>query len=256
MKRNIALLLALLATATCGLRAQSPDPGDSERGEKIRYQLILPEEKAPEVVKPSEPNPFSKADNHAIKEDGASGEENRVREILSSLPITGFVEGGADGPRVLVGPMKLKRNDIVPKVFAEQSVTLRVNSITREQIDLVWVEKKVKSSGLAPRVFTLPVRVKPKVRIALPTLPPAPDAKGSGNMIFQNDRTMLGSADPSTPPETRRASVVDESKTSTPPAGSTSTPASDPEHPANMLMNLLLKSASKPVDSSSPPASR
>jgi hypothetical protein len=105
-------------------------------------------------------------------------------------------------------------------------------------------------------VFTLPVRVKPKVRIALPTLPPAPDAKGSGNMIFQNDRTMLGSADPSTPPETRRASVVDESKTSTPPAGSTSTPASDPEHPANMLMNLLLKSASKPVDSSSPPASR
>lgn len=258
MKRKTALLLAFMATAACGLRAQSPDPGDlSERGEKIRYQLILPDEKAPEVVKPSEPNPFSKADNHAIKEDGASGEENRVREILSSLPITGFVDGGIEGPRVLVGPMKLRRNDLVPKVFPEQSVMLRVNSISHEQIDLVWVEKKGKNSGLAPRVFTLPVRVtKPTVRITTPAVPAAPqDSKGS-HMMYQFNRSMQGdAADASTPPETRKAVAADGSHAPPPSGAAQSTPA-DPEHPANMLMNLLLKSASKPVDSSSPPSSR
>ena len=255
MKSNIALLLAFLATAVCGLRAQSPvDAGDiSERGEKIRYQLILPEEKAPETVKPSEPNPFSKADNHAIKEDGASGEENRVREILSSLPITGFVDdsrtGGTEGARVLLGPMKLKRGDYVPKVLAEQTVQLRVNSITRQQIDLIWVEKKVHNTGLAPRVVTLPVRVAPKVRIALPSLP-TPTHK-QGGTIYQNDRSMQGTGD--TPPETRKAVAADDSKT--PPASaSPPSPKSDPEHPANVLMNYLFKSANKVVDAPPPPA--
>ncbi len=250
MKRKSILLLAFLATAVGSLRAQSSDPGDlSERGEKIRYLLILPEEKAPEVVKPSEPNPFSKADNHAIKEDGASGEENRVREILSSLPITGYVDGGIEGPRVLVGPMKLRRGDLVPKVLAEQSVMLRVNSISREQIDLIWVEKKIKS-GLAPRVVTLPVRVKPKVRIALPSMPAAPDnSRGGGNFIFQNDASMQANSD--TPPETRKAVAADNSVP--PPAGASPSKA-EAEHPANMLMNYLFKATSKTVDTPPSPS--
>ncbi|MDB6072816.1 MAG: hypothetical protein JWO89_456 [Verrucomicrobiaceae bacterium] len=250
MKSKSLLLLAFLATTACGLRAQSSDSGDlSERGEKIRYQLILPDEKAPEVVKPSEPNPFSKADNHAIKEDGASGEENRVREILAGLPITGYVDGGVEGPRVLVGPMKLRRGDFVPKVLAEQSVMLRVNSISREQIDLIWVEKKSKNSGLAPRVVTLPVRVKPKVRIALPSLPAAPEAGRGGNFIFQNDASMQANSD--TPPETRKAVAAD---SSTPPPASTAPGKTEAEHPANMLMNYLFKSASKTVDTPPSPS--
>lgn len=249
MKRISFLLLAFLATAGCGLRAQTPDPGDqSERGEKIRYQLILPEEKAPEVVKPSEPNPFSKADNHVIKEDGASGEENRVRDILSSLPITGYVEGGAEGARVLVGPMKLRRGDFVPKVLPEQSVQLRVNSITRDQIDLIWVEKKSKNSGLAPRVVTLPVRMSPTVRISRIAQPAQEAAKAAGTYFLQGDRSMQGGND--TPPETRRAVAAD---SSAPPP--TSAPASKPqaEHPGDVLMNFLFKSGSKAADTTSPP---
>ncbi len=265
MNRTFALSLALLAASAAGLRAQfapaAADPSDGS--EKIRYELILPEEKAPEVVKPSEPNPFSKADTHIIKEDGASGEENRVREILSNLPITGYADSRGNGldARIMIGPMKLRRGDIVPSVLADQSVRLRVNAISREQVDLVWIEKK-KSTGMPPRVVTLQVHVtSPKVRRELPTLPvAAPDAgkKGGGNFIYQGARNPdndMPPTDPSHPPETRRATAADSSPPPSPAAGAPDV-KSDPEHPANLLMNLLFKSASKPVEAPPPAPSK
>jgi hypothetical protein len=255
MKRIIALSLALLAASTYGTPAllSPPDTSDTpESSEKIHYQLILPEEKAPEVVKPSEPNPFSKADTHVIKEDGASGEENRVREILSSLPITGYAAAGPNGTdaRVMIGPMKLKRGDFVPKVLADQSVRLRVNAISEDQIDLVWEEKK-KSTGMPPRIVTLPVRVRPKVRTELPSIPPAyaeSSKKSQSRFIYQE-----ASPDTGGPPETRKATAAENSGTPLPTTG-TPEVKSDPDHPANLLMNLLFKSVNKTVEAPPPEA--
>ena len=250
MKRNTAFLLLALAAAAPAHSAPTPrNPGDPpERAEQIHYQLILPEEKAPEVVKPNEPNPFSKADTKTIKEDGASGEENHVREILNNLPVTGYAEGGGDGPRVMVGPFKLKRNDFVPQVLPEQSVRLRVNSISKTQIDLVWVEKKNKNTGLAPRVFTLPIHVTtPKVKIK-PVDAPQAVAKGSSGSFYQDRASNLSYNDPATPPETRRATAVEDDKSS--PAGK----GAAEDHPANTIVNFFKSlGGNKPVDTQPQP---
>ena len=253
MKRNTTFLLLALASAATAYSAPTPprNPGDPpERAEQIHYQLILPEEKAPEVVKPNEPNPFSKADTKTLKEDGASGEENHVREILNNLPVTGYAEGGGDGPRVMVGPFKLKRNDFVPQVLPEQSVRIRVNSISKTQIDLVWVEKKNKNTGLAPRVFTLPIHVTtPKVKIK-PVDAPQVVAKGSGGSFYQDRASNISPNDPATPPETRRATAVEDDKPTM--AGKAGTE----DHPANTIVTFFKSlGGTKAVDTTPPPPS-
>ena len=263
MKRNTFIFLAALAATTPAGAAVTDSSEPPERGEQIRYQLILPEEKAPEVVKPSEPNPFSKADNKTIKEDGASGEENRVREILLNLPVTGYADGGEDGPRVMLGPYKLRRNDYVPQVTPEQSVRLRVNSISKSQIDLIWVEKKNRNTGMPPRVVTIPVKVTtPKVHVKM-ARPVTPEPKGDGTGFYQYTASTppsageMGSAG-NTPPETRRATAADEGQqlTSKIPTSDSSGTKGAEDHPANLLMNMLVKSLNKakPVDTAPPPA--
>lgn len=226
-------LRQVLATASLLLAgqlvAQVDESGQADAG-RVEYQLILPEEKTPESIKPTENNPFSKtAGNEA---DESSSEENAVRDVLMSLTISGVSNDASGNKRLMLGPMKLERGMIVPPVLADQAVHLRVNAITDEALELVWIEKK--NTGLPPRALIIPFNVKPTIRTRLAGF--ANQQPGSTPRIGVFNPS---AASPSTPPQQQPKG---DSASSSPPSGQPADgSAPDAAHPANMLMNLLLK---------------
>lgn len=134
---------------------------------KIKYTLIMPEDKVPESVKANERNPFGKSPEQILTQNGgkATTEENNIREHLEKLHIVGLAPG-PKGLRAMLGNNMLDVGDDVPAVIPDQTLSLRVGKITRQAIELVWVEKK--PTGLPERTLILPVDLRPSVRYALP----------------------------------------------------------------------------------------
>jgi len=134
-----------------------------EEGEKrVQYQLVLPDEKTPENVRPEEHNPFeseSEAQNRLAPGDT---EENRVRDKLLKLTVVGTVRMPDGRMSVLLGNIKLETGRVVPPVLPEQLVELRVKNITSEYIELAWQEKR--ATGLPPKLMIIPINIAPKVR--------------------------------------------------------------------------------------------
>ncbi len=231
MKFTAYLPLTAAVMLAGHLRAQDAEK-DPSQPDRIKYQLILPEEKTPETLKPSDPNPYSK--KLKAGNDESSSEENAVREVLMGLPVTGISNDPDGGKRIMLGPIRLERGMIVPQVLPEQGVRLKVNSVSDSAVELVWIEKK--NTGLPPRTLILPFNVKPTVRHQLPVA----TAKPRGNEAAA--QSQFAAIIPAAPPApTGQVSAVGES--TPPPAPPPTQPpanASDPNHPANMLMNLLL----------------
>jgi hypothetical protein len=248
MKKLTRALLLLSASASA-LHAESNL--DSDGSEKIRYQLILPEEKTPEVVKPNEPNPFNKSDGNILKPEDASSEENKVKDALMNMRVSGVAMNGDGSIRaVMLGEMKLERGQIVPQVVPDQEVHLRVNSLSESTIELFWIEKK-KNISLPPRPVIIPVNLKPFVRYMLPG---ASAAAAAQKLLAGPDRALGYQTAPGTtasvPPSTeqRRAILANEAPqiAADPPAPAqepVKQQAADEKHPANLLMNLLLQKA-------------
>lgn len=140
---------------------------EQEAGVKVQveYALIFPDEKAPELVKAEEDNPFVAVVKEEAKEDQTSSEENLVKERLLSLRVVGASPRG-DGYRVQLGDMILESGMVLPAFLPEQEVFLRVNTITDKEIEFVWLEKK--KTGLPPRTLTMPIEIKPTVLYVLP----------------------------------------------------------------------------------------
>jgi len=132
---------------------------------KVEYALIFPDEKAPELVKPEEENPFVAIVKEESKQDQTSSEENRVKERLLALSVVG-ASPRADSYRVQLGDLILEAGMVLPSFLPEQEVFLRVNTITEKEIEFVWLEKT--KTGLPPRTLTMPIQIKPSVRYALP----------------------------------------------------------------------------------------
>jgi len=161
------LVAALLFTGVIASAQQLeflPDatpPGD----EMVKYTLLKPDDKTSEIIKPTERNPFGKSDD-ALKALTTKGtnEENTIRDRLTQLRVVG-VSPGKNGLRVMLGDMVLEAGQTLPPVLVDQSVDLRVNTITTSAIELVWVEKK--ATGLPPRSLTLTVDLRPYVRYML-----------------------------------------------------------------------------------------
>lgn len=156
--------MLLAAGAAAAQDALVPADGLDESDERVQYTLILPDEKNPEVVKADENNPFEAVADKSIKEGDT--EENRVRDILLSMP----AKGGGSGPngmRVMLGSIRLEAGQTVPSVLPDQQVKLQVKSITPTQIEMVWVEKK--PTGLPPKPFVINVDVSPRIRYRMPS---------------------------------------------------------------------------------------
>ena len=144
---------------------QPPKAGaDAQASEShaVKYVLLLPDEKSSETVKDAERNPFGKSDDGLHDIGGkSSNEETKIQEQLSKLRATGL-SPGPNGLRVLFGDMWLSKNDVMPPVVKDQTLALRVNEISREAIQLVWLEKKF--TGLPPRLLVIPVDLRATVR--------------------------------------------------------------------------------------------
>jgi hypothetical protein len=231
--RSATLALLLLGNAA---HAQDGPETDTE---SVEYQLILPDEKTPESIKPTENNPFIKTSG--LEEDESSSEENAVRAALMTLTISGVSNDAAGNRRLMLGPMKLERGMVVPPVLADQAVHLRVNAITQEALELVWIEKK--NTGMPPRALIIPFNVKPTIRTRLAGFANQQAAVEQRVGVLSPHSTTSPTAGPSTasaPPQGT------DSPSSTTPSGTT-----DEAHPANMLMNLLLKK-SQPTQQTAP----
>ncbi|MEZ5383875.1 MAG: hypothetical protein R3F13_00010 [Prosthecobacter sp.] len=157
----MGLLLSLTA-----LHAQVGDSEDAEAEVRVQYQLILPEEKTPETVKPEEHNPFESESESQSRLAPGDTEENRVRDRLLKLPVVGTKRMENGGMRVLLGDLILETGKNVPPVLPGQLVELRVKNITQQYIELAWQEKR--ASGLPPKLMIIPINIGPKIRYQMP----------------------------------------------------------------------------------------
>jgi hypothetical protein len=171
-----AIVLAAVCIAAPAQENFMPDAAAAgeEKSEDVKYSLILPTQKTSEQVKEGERNPFTKINQGAQNVDSSgTTEENEIRDRLAKLRVVG-VSPGVRGLRVMLGDMVLEPGEDVPQVLPEQTLSLRVGTISPRAIELVWVEKK--PSGLPARTLTIPVDLRPYVRSIL---------KGQANTVNQ-----------------------------------------------------------------------
>ncbi len=228
------LIFTLLLSSAAMLAAQESAEPAEEAPERVQYTLILPDEKSPELIKAEENNPFEAQVDNSIKEGDT--EENRVRDILLSMP----AKGGGHGPngmRVMLGGLRLEAGQMVPPVLPDQQVMLKVKSITPKQIEMVWVEKK--PTGLPPKPFVIDVDVSPRVRYMMPGNGGAKGGVGTIRMEGMNAlaRAFEGQTSPadSTPPPSK-AVAVDEVLLASP----------EPSAPASTRNSTLKTSSNMP----------
>jgi len=152
----------LLCMLMC-MQARAQDAVAGEDAEKrVQYQLILPEEKTPENVKPEEHNPFESESDAQNRLAPGDTEENRVRDKLLKLQVVGTMRMPDGRMSVLLGNIKLEPGKAVPPVLPEQLVELHVKNITEQYIELAWQEKR--ATGLPPKLMIIPINISPKVR--------------------------------------------------------------------------------------------
>lgn len=195
----IALVWMMFGPAK-GQESPAVDPGL-----EVSYALIFPDEKAPETVKPEEENPFV-AITELEEEDVSNSEENKVKEMILAMKVVG-ASLRPQGYRVQLGDMILQAGMVVPPFMPDQSVQLRVNSITEDQIEFVWMEKT--KTGLPPRTLLMPIKMKPSVRYAMPGQSGRGPAEGSPVM---GERASMRVEQEPAPVEPKKAVSVDESK--------------------------------------------
>ncbi len=167
MNHHSTIFIALAALASGAALAQeqfSPDaPPPAQEG--VKYTLLKPADKSSEQVKADERNPFVKVDDClAGPNQKALNEENQIRDRLSKLRVCGVMPG-QNGLRVMLGDIVLESGQVVPQMLADQSVALRVGSITPQAIELQWLEQR--KDGMAPRKVVIPVDLRPYVRYML-----------------------------------------------------------------------------------------
>jgi hypothetical protein len=157
------LLLPGLICMIVAASSHAQDATAGEEGEKrVQYQLVLPEEKTPENVKPEEHNPFESESEALNRQAPGDTEENLVRDKLLKLPVVGTKRMADGRMRVLLGDIILETGGTVPPVLAEQLVELKVKNITAQYIELAWQEKRL--TGLPPKLMIIPINIAPQVR--------------------------------------------------------------------------------------------
>lgn len=264
---NFAYRLLLPALVFTCMAASSPaqEPAGEDGEKRVQYQLVLPEEKTPENVKPEEHNPFESENEVLNRQSPGDTEENRVRDKLLRLPVVGTKRMADGRMRVLLGDLILETGCVVPPVLPEQMVELRVKNITAESIELAWQEKRL--TGLPPKIMTIPINISPQVRYQMfgQTEKEAKETKGTNATMEFPVRDLIASptAAPLPPPPAllstesappRALVIADDPMPFSPPrlVAPPVTPPAVPQ-PASDLVERPLNPAPPPAQS--PPAS-
>ena len=164
LTRLASLLLLVTAILLRPTQAQDAAVEEDKEG-RVQYQLVLPDEKTPERVKPEENNPFESAIEAASRNAPEDTEENRVRDVLARLPVVGASLSPDGKMKVMLGDIMLQPGQVVPQVFADQQVKLTVKNITLQSIELAWQEKE--ATGLPPKVMYIPINMSPEIKYKL-----------------------------------------------------------------------------------------
>jgi hypothetical protein len=250
---NKKILLTALLVSGIRLPLPAQEGATANKiGDKVEYALIMPEEKTPELVKLTEPNPFEAPGSEKLVEE-TNSEQNRIKDILGSLPCVGLSTTAQGQIIAYMGDIKLVEKSLVPYVLPDQTIDLRVDSITPEEVTLVWIEKK--PTGLPPQKLILQTNITPSVNFRMPGASRA--ATGSGTPMMGRQRKRV-TFDPGAPPRAMTAS-----STHTPPravpveeqappkvehTAPVGTPGTDQNSPASALMNLLFGNSVKNED--------
>lgn len=157
-----SLLLPGLIFTLMAASSHAQEAAGEEGEKRVQYQLVLPEEKTPENVKPEEHNPFESETEALSRKSTGDTEENRVRDKLLKLPVVGTKRMADGRMRVLLGDIILETGHVVPPVLPDQMVELKVKNITSLYIELAWQEKRL--TGLPPKIMTIPINISPQVR--------------------------------------------------------------------------------------------
>jgi hypothetical protein len=161
MKKLLLTTLLLLSTSFAA-RAQDDELEEEQTDGKVKYVLIMPDEKAPDLIKASEASPFGGVLDDKNKQN-ESGEEIRVSEKLRSMKVVGK---SSAKKWVMLGDLILRKGDLVPPIISSQSVQLLVRDVTPDYIEMVWVEKK--PTDQEPRRLMIQTDVSPRVLHRLP----------------------------------------------------------------------------------------
>ena len=202
MKFALRLLLPVLILTIMEASSHAQSAAADEEGEKrVQYQLVLPEEKTPENVKPEEHNPFESENEALSRKAPGDTEENRVRDKLLKLPVVGTKRMADGRMRVLLGDIILETGGVVPPVLPEQLVELKVKNITTQYIELAWQEKRM--TGLPPKLMIIPINIAPQVRYQMlgQTGADANGTKGGTNATMELPLRDLAPNPQHTPPK-------------------------------------------------------
>jgi len=165
---------SVLGLAACSMlhaqEAALPPEGQEEGTEgnkRVQYQLVRPDEKSPETVKPEENNPFESEAEASARNSPGDTEENRVRDKLLGLPVGGRKIGKTGNIElIMLGDIILRPGARVPALFPGQQVELKVKTINFQFIELMWQDRE--ATGLPPKVMLIPIDIDPSIREVMP----------------------------------------------------------------------------------------
>ncbi len=167
-------MFALLAPGVV-LRAQERQltPAEQKAADMrlpdLDRSALEPEKREPAKVSEGERNPFGLVSlpPTEVEETAtiqAETEEMRLRRILGNMRVSG-ASGAVGSYSVLLGPMRIRAGEKLPKLFADQAEVLTVTSITDREITLSFEEK---DPDIPPRRIGLGYDLDPRPRSLLP----------------------------------------------------------------------------------------
>lgn len=110
----------------------------------------------------SEKNPFSEREREASRtEVQAENEELKIKRLIDKMQVHGGLMKRADGPKVLLGDLILKRGALVPQILPDQTEQLVVRELDEQKIELAFLDTPEYTGQ--PRVIIIPMDMRPTV---------------------------------------------------------------------------------------------
>lgn len=173
--RALSFFFAATYFGACVLWAQQREltPAEQKAADMrlpdLDRSALEPEKREPAKVDEGERNPFGlvslpPTEVEETETIAAETEEMRLRRILGNMRVSG-AGGTAGSHSVLLGPMRIKTGDRLPKLFADQAEILTVTSITDREIILSFEEK---DTAVPPRTIGLSYDLRPRPQSLLP----------------------------------------------------------------------------------------
>ena len=152
---KIIFTITFAATAAIAF-AQEKSSEISARADSVGD---LPNMRQGVTVLPGAPSPYGLPEQKKVASAKKQySQEDQIREILLSLPVTGVI---GNGKKVLLHDITLEEGEIVESVILKQTEILLVKEITPEKVIIEWIEQRQRKT---PRTLEIPIDLSPRVK--------------------------------------------------------------------------------------------